>query len=59
MPIALHLVEFTDGAPLHADAFTRAGAEAFLRPPLRIAYRPGAELHHPLQGELESPHSTR
>lgn len=36
MPTDLHLIEFTDGGALPADAFTRAGAEAFLRQPLRI-----------------------
>lgn len=41
MPTDLHLVEFSDGAALPADAFTRAGAEAFLRQPLRIAIPTG------------------
>ncbi|MBQ0959020.1 hypothetical protein KAK06_08610 [Ideonella sp. 4Y11] len=40
-PTDLHLVEFSDGAPLPANTFTRAGAEAFLRQPLRIAIPTG------------------
>lgn len=36
-PTDLHLIEFSDGAPLPTNTFTRAGAEAFLRQPLRIA----------------------
>lgn len=40
-PTDLHLIEFSDGAPLPADTFTRAGAEAFLRQPLRIAIPTG------------------